>query len=402
MCGGHHSVLSLHEPGPRHLPPLAGLGSLALQIVQSVSSRVEGFVASAPLPLQPQHFCWSPSRCTPAVAVGAGTATASSATFCDLQEQHPHFWEIRAELLEQVREEWVDNPHRCPLLHRFHAPAPGQVSVTLSLQHVPHSHHQSGLRTHCAHVVSWFSSPTSRWVSPSRRQLSVIMPIGLIPPNQELCQTEEHKVKDASAIMALQPMDPDHITGLALVRDCLLQQNGPGHLDLRLTARLSLAQSPSGNYCSLGKRPALQQEFDMRVGHWSTRQRRLALSWKRSLRFSDLGNRQSIGKIYLGRHNGDLRHSNSCSLHQHRQSSCTACLTRRSSGRLFAKFFDFRIHHHRPPHEKTTTNKHTIRRASTRLDSAVGWEGHTSVARLKCILIPKEDRDTGVSPFFKL
>ena len=44
-------------------------------------------------------------------------------------------------------------------------------------------------------------------------------------------------MKDASAIMALEPVDPDHITGLALVRDCLLQQNGPGHLDLRLTAR---------------------------------------------------------------------------------------------------------------------------------------------------------------------
>ena len=218
MGDGHHSVLSLHEPGPRHLPPLAGLGSLALQIVQSVSSRVEGFVASAPLPLQPQHFCWSPSRCTPAVAVGAGTATASSATFCDLQEQHTHFWEIRAELLEQVREEWVDT--RIGVRCSTDSMPSSWASVSHLLSPACPALAPSEWLTHTlrAHVVSWFSSPTSRWVSPSRRQLSVIMPIGLIPPNQELCQTEEHKVKDASAIMALQPMDPDHITGLAIVR----------------------------------------------------------------------------------------------------------------------------------------------------------------------------------------
>ena len=93
--------------------------------------------------------------------------------------------------------------------------------------------------------------------------------------------------------------------------------------------------------------------------------------------------------IYLGRHHCDLRHSSSCSLHQHRQSSCTACLTRRSSGRLFAKFFGYRIDHHRPLHEQTTTNNPTIRSASMRLDSAMNWEGYSSVARLNCILISK-------------
>ena len=153
MGGGHHPALGFHEPGPRHLPPLAGLGSLALQIVQSVSRRVEGFVASASLPLQPQHICWSPSRCTPSVVVGAGTATASSATFCDLQEQRPHLWVIRAELLEQVRRRVGRHPHRCPFLHRFHVHLLGKCQSP-SLQHVPHSHHQSGLRTHCART--WY------------------------------------------------------------------------------------------------------------------------------------------------------------------------------------------------------------------------------------------------------